>query len=237
VRISNAKARSRISRPNRNKPKTQLLRASARLRAVFAYGKTSSGLRIQARVERHGEQPVIEASVRCDFTDSPLRQPVRAPNSFRTRTGSCEWRPPLGQREHDRPLSTTQTARRSTGSVVRIHWHWDALHFSLTRRQLANAQHADCSKIPSKLREVRNVGGVNDVTTLRGRGHDDRVDGGCAFDSSERFAGVTKRVAQRQRREHVRSLDDAKRKEQPQNPLGRAVKASGSALAVMALFT
>jgi len=43
VRISNAKARSRISRPNRNKPKTQLLRASARLRAVFAYGKTSSG--------------------------------------------------------------------------------------------------------------------------------------------------------------------------------------------------
>ena len=104
MRISNAKARSRISRPNRNKPKTQLLRASARLRAVFAYGKTSSGLRIQARVERHGEQPVIEASVRCDFTDSPLRQPVRAPNSFRTRTGSCEWRPPLGQREHDRPL-------------------------------------------------------------------------------------------------------------------------------------
>ena len=75
-------------------------------------------------------------------------------------------------------------------------------------RPLANAQHADCSKIAGELRQLRNVGGVNDVATLRRRGHDDRVDGGRAFDGSERSAAKPSRT-RRGRREAVTGADQA----------------------------
>ena len=69
----------------------------------------------------------------------------------------------------------TLTARSSTRSVVRTHCG-ALIQKETLAGQSADAQHAYCPKIAGKLREVGNIGSVDDVSTLSCRGHDDRVD-------------------------------------------------------------